>query len=299
VLEPSILPGPFAVDDLRLSSAAPRGPAPPGLVSGSVLDAGTSGRGSYDHVRVDVRQPSWLVLGEGYNRGWQAWCDGRSLGPSTPIDGYANAWRVRPGCHAVRLAFGPNRLALIGYVVSAVAVLGCLLLLAAAAWWRSRRPLDRGLAPADGLRPPERLWAPAPGAATPVSRPASPVRTVLTVLAAAVVFGFTFGVAAGVGSLVVIAIVVWRGIGAARLALAAGVLLGIVVPLLYLIGPADQLGGNHYGYAAQHITAHWAGVGAIGLLMGALWRTLRRPPKRCKRAPGAVADRAGGSDSVP
>ena len=64
-----VAPGPFAVDYLRLSSPASRPPLASGP-SGHVVAAGTAGRGSYDHVRVSVSHPSWLVLGEGYNRGW-------------------------------------------------------------------------------------------------------------------------------------------------------------------------------------------------------------------------------------
>ena len=110
-----------------------------------MVAAGTAGRGSYDHVRVSVSHPSWLVLGEGYNRGWQAFCNGRSLGAPTPIDGYANGWQVRPGCQAVRFAFAPNRVAKLAYLVSAIAGLLCLLALIGSHQWRveSRRTAAR------------------------------------------------------------------------------------------------------------------------------------------------------------
>ena len=110
----SVAAGPLAVDELRLSSPAP---APRGRSRrGAVLDRGTAGRGSYSHVRVSVFAPSWLVLGESYDRGWEALCNGRSLGAPVPIDGYANGWRVGAGCRNVRFTFAPNRLALIGYL---------------------------------------------------------------------------------------------------------------------------------------------------------------------------------------
>jgi len=268
----TVAPGPFALDALALSSAAsaPASAAPSG---GAVLASGTAERGSYDHVRVTVSHPAWLVLGEGYNRGWQAWCDGRSLGTPVPIDGYANGWPVRPGCRSVHLAFGPNHLALIGYVASGIAVLGCLVALLAV-WWRRRR-VPGGPVPAP---PAAVLPAPAAGPKSAdrqrIGRSLSP-RGLLIAVGAAIAFGFVFGVVAGLVALAAILVVLWRGIGAATLAVAAGLLLGAVVPVLYLIEPGDQHAGNHYGYASQHLNAHWVGVAAVGLLMGALWRTLR------------------------
>ena len=73
--------------------------------------------------------PSWLVLGESYDRGWQATCNGRSLGAPVPINGYANGWRIGRGCESVTFSFGPQKLADIAYIVSAVAGLACLVLL--------------------------------------------------------------------------------------------------------------------------------------------------------------------------
>jgi hypothetical protein len=135
-----VSPGPFAVDYLRLASPASLPPLPAGP-SGHVVAAGTAGHGSYDHERVSVSRPSWLILGEGFNRGWEAFCDGRSLGTPTPIDGYANGWQVRPGCRAVRFAFAANRLAGIAYLISAIAGVLCLLALIGSRQWRveSRR----------------------------------------------------------------------------------------------------------------------------------------------------------------
>ena len=87
-------------------------------------------------------------------------------------------------------------------------------------------------------------------------------------------FGFVFGIRAGIVAVPVLAVILWRGVGPRPLTLAAGALLGIVVPLLYIIDAPSSAGGNHYGYATQHLTAHWVAVAAIGLLFVALWRTL-------------------------
>src|SRR5207302_1087735 len=71
------LPGPFSVDLLRLASPAPVAAPAPG---GRVLSAGRVGDSSLDGVKLSVRTPSWLVLGESYDAGWRATCNGRSLG---------------------------------------------------------------------------------------------------------------------------------------------------------------------------------------------------------------------------
>ncbi len=270
----AVAPGPFAVDDLQLSSPAPR-PGAVTLDTGGVIDSGTSGHGSYDHVRVTVTGPSWLVLGEGYNRGWNAYCNGRSLGAPSPVDGYANGWPVGAGCRQVRFAFAPNRVAEIGYLISGLTGLVCVaLILVGARRWR-RRVAGRAVG-ADASA----LGLPASPRAAPV-RPGA--RALLSLAGAAIAFGFVFGLLPGLLSVPVIALVLWRGIGARALTLAATVLLAIVVPVLYLIHPGDSSGGNHFGYAMAHLGAHYVGVAALGLLMAALWRSLRS-----QRAPGST-----------
>ncbi len=106
------------------------------------------------------------------------------------------------------------------------------------------------------------------------SRPAD--RALTAALPAAFVFGFVFGVVPGVVSVPVIALVLWRGIGGRRLTIAAAALLGIVVPILYLVHPGNERGGNHFGYAMGHLGAHYVAVAALGLLMLALWRSRQR-----------------------
>ncbi len=258
------LPGPLAVDELELISRAPRPkPATP-LSAGRVLDPGSTGRASVSHVRVAVQADAWLVLGEGYNRGWQASCDGHSLGPPRPIDGYASGWPVRPGCRDVNFAFTPNRSALVAYAISALAGAACVLLLCLAALRRRRN----GWAPL--IVAPEPMWI---GDAAPAGSWRL-VRALAIAIPVGAGFGFVYGVAAGLLAIPVLAVILWRGVGAGALTVIAGVLLGVVVPVLYLVHPGGGAGGNHYGYATQHMAAHWVAVAAIGLLDVALARVL-------------------------
>jgi arabinofuranan 3-O-arabinosyltransferase len=283
----AVVTGPLAVDDLRLDSPAPR-PVAVAASAGAVRAGGavTPGRGSFDHVRVTVSAPSWLVLGEGYNRGWQATCNGRSLGAPTPIDGYANGWRVSPGCENVSFRFHPNRLALVGYVISLVTGVLCLVLIGVG-WWRRRRlAAEPDRAPAGAVSAPALAPAPAPASAWTLGRALG------AAVIAGCVFAFFFGALPGVVSVPVIALVLWRGIGARRLTLAAAALLGIVVPVLYLVHPGSRSGGNHFGYAMGHLGAHYVAVAALGLLMLALWRSARYP-----RGPDGGA--ASASSSAP
>jgi hypothetical protein len=279
-----VAPGPFAVDELRLSSPAPRPPAV-ALDTGRVIDSGTTGHGSYDHVLVDVTRPSWLVLGEGYDRGWSAYCNGHSLGTPSPIDGYANGWRVGPGCRQVRFAFSPNRLAAIGYIISALAGLVCVALLVIAMWRRRRRvaiavaepAAEDSASPRPAAPPAQAAPDPAPAAwPGPELEPRWPLpRTLPTAVLVGIAFGFVFGIGPGLLSVPAIVLVLWRGIGARGLTLAAGGLLAGVVPILYLVHTGGERGGNHFGYAMAHLGAHYVGVAALGLLMAALWRSLR------------------------
>ena len=64
-------------------------------------------------------------MGQSFSKGWQATCDGRDLGESVPIDGYANGWRAPADCRdvAFKSRLSPPRR---GYASAVV----CALLLA-------------------------------------------------------------------------------------------------------------------------------------------------------------------------
>jgi hypothetical protein len=247
--------GTLRVDLLRLRSAAPAPVARPALASGRVLDPGTEGNGRRSGARIAVAAPSWLILAESYDRGWRATCDGRSLGTPVPLDGFANGWPVDTSCRTLDFAFAPGQPARWIGLGSGLACLFLLVFLL--------------------LRPPA---APAPAAA-PVPADRAPLRWPLARaavlgVAAAAVLGFLFAWRAGVVLGPVVALVLWRGSGARTLALAAGGLLAIVVPAIYVLFPPADLGGHNSAYATELLGAHWVGVAAIVLLGLALWRSL-------------------------
>jgi arabinofuranan 3-O-arabinosyltransferase len=209
--------------------------------------------------------PSWLVLGESFNRGWRAYCGDRSLGEPQLIDGFANGWRVGPSCTRARIAYAPNATARISYWVSGLA---CLVLLALVLLGR------RGVAP----RLPAVPWADAePG------RPGLPVRWALAFgLAAGIALGFLFAFRAGAVLAAVVALALWRGVSARTLILGAGGLLAVVVPLIYVLFPPDDLGGFNPEYATKVLGAHWIALVAYLALAAALALTLTAGRRRAR-----------------
>jgi hypothetical protein len=256
---------------MRLRSPAPVPLARTARLAGRVTDPGTMGRGSYDGVRVAVSEPSWLVLGESYNRGWRAECDGHSLGKPSVVDGFANGWRVQPGCTRVSLTFGPQKAVWWGYAIGAIACLALLVLMAV------RRP-RRVETPAVPIEPDDRPWR------------LTARQALLAGAAAAVVFGFVFALRAGLVIGPVVALVLWRGMSARTMILIAGALLAIVVPAIYVIFPATDRGGYGPAYPVERLGAHWVTVAAVVLLIFALARTLSRASRRSRAREAATAD---------
>jgi hypothetical protein len=91
---------------------------------------------------------------------------------------------------------------------------------------------------------------------------------------AAAGFGFVFALRAGVLIGPAVALILWRGVPARALTLAAGGLLAVAVPVLYVLFPGDDRGGYDTRYAVEHLGAHWVAVAAFVLLFLALARTL-------------------------
>ncbi len=109
-------------------------------------------------VKVDAtRKPFWLVLGESHNAGWAATADGRGLGPSQLVDGYANGWRVTPsaggGPMTITVTWTPQRTATISLWISVLAGLACIGIVIAASLRRRRRKRAAPVAEAEVVAP--------------------------------------------------------------------------------------------------------------------------------------------------
>lgn len=132
----------FDVDRLVLSSARGGGAAtelsPSGTQVASAAAVGapaprvevtSTGRASVSARVFRATRPFWLVLGQSQNAGWRATVNGRDLGASTLVDGYANGWLVRPHAGApldVTFEWVPQRTVDRALAISVVSVLGCL-----------------------------------------------------------------------------------------------------------------------------------------------------------------------------
>jgi hypothetical protein len=234
-------------------------------------------------VRVDG--PAWLVHGESYSRGWRASCDGRDLGEPVPLQGYATAWLLdAPGCADLDLEFAPDAAV---RAAGAVSLAAALVLLAVVVWPRRRG----GTEPA----PPAELPEPDAGL-----RPRPLVLALAAGALAGGVSGFVFALRAGVLIGPGVALILWRAIPSRQLVLAAGALLGVVVPLLYLALPARDRGGYSTTYPEEHLEAHWAAVAAVALLATALVRGLAVSTARARRdVPAAAPPGADGPGEAP
>jgi hypothetical protein len=69
-------------------------------------------------------------------------------------------------------------------------------------------------------------------------------------------------------------VVLWRGCPTRWLLAAAGLLLVVAMPVLYLLGGWRDHGGFNSNYANDHQGGHWAAVAAVVLLGVALVWTL-------------------------
>lgn len=266
------LPGTFSVDALQMRSAAPAGIGGE-AGGGRVVDPGTLHNSSLKGVRVDLSGPSWLVLGQSYSVGWEATCDGRSLGEPRPINAYANGWLAPADCREVAFEFAPQATARLGYLVAGLVCLALLAFVIAGAVAGRRRAAEADLARWPDLTP-GRMSLPAAAAIS---------------LAVTIPLALLLAKRTGVVIFPLLTLVLWRGIGPRLLTAGAAVLLGLVVPLMYaVISPRDR-GGWNFEYSVELMQAHWVGVGAFVLLIAACWRALGT----------ARASQAGGPSTTP
>ncbi|MSX02652.1 MAG: DUF3367 domain-containing protein, partial [Actinobacteria bacterium] len=256
------LPALLLPEIVSLDSPAPAGP-PEQTGGGELISAGTGTGSNRSGVKVDLSGPSWIVLGESWNRGWTATCDGRDLGRSQPIDAFANGWLAPADCRSVAFKFAPNATVQRLYFVSAAAILALLLMLVGMAIRRrgEAEGLEIGLKRLPDPDPPDRGGLKA---------------IVIACCATAAVVGFCFSLRAGVLLGPAMALLVWRGVSNRTFFLVAGGLLATAVPILYVVLPVEDHGGYNASYAGDLVAAHWVAVVAVTLLGAGLLRSLLR-----------------------
>ena len=263
-------------DYLRLRSPAPDGSAPGALPPGTLVAPGTSTDDSRrDGVRLALKAPAWVVLGQSWSSGWRAWCNEtggreRALGPPVLIDGYANGWLVGPSCHTVHMLFTPQRVATWSYLASALA--GLALLLVATIGFvagRRRRPPAAHAPDAARTQREERVLAPIAGGAGNGMPPPDRLvvlgwRDALLLGAVAALIGWGMFGLRGAAILGVLAVVFGReGASVSRL-LAVSALGLVAIPIVYLARPAaGSIAGFDFSFAIEHEPAHYVAVGAV------------------------------------
>ena len=221
-------------------------------------------------MRVALSHPAWLVLGESYDSGWQARCDGRSLGAPQLIDGYANGWVAPAGCRNVSFQFSPQSTVNLGYVISGAVALALALLLIV-------------------IRPPARAARDRPAplrdlGVMDAGRRLSLPRAAALAVALAVVLGFVFAKRAGIVIAVGLFVIFWRGYGPRALAAAAGARAAGGRPHRLSGDRPPQPGRLQLQLQRRAIYAHWLGVAAVIMLGLAVWMTLRAA-RRWTRSP--------------
>jgi uncharacterized membrane protein YfhO len=93
-------------------------------------------------AEADLSVPGWLVLGEWYYPGWQAWADGREQ-PIYRANFGLRAIPLGAGIHQVTLRYRPRSL-YIGGGVSLFTVLGLILVFSWRIWIRKFRQEGNG-----------------------------------------------------------------------------------------------------------------------------------------------------------
>ena len=127
------------------TSGGPRNASPPKVFVKS--QTSTSMSLSVSGVSSRTR-PFALVLGQSISNGWQASIGSQSLGTPVLIDGFANGWHVDPaalnaslrgGTMSVSLRWTPQRRVNFALILSALSILGCLVLVLVTTRRRWRR----------------------------------------------------------------------------------------------------------------------------------------------------------------
>ena len=222
-------------------------------------------------------KPFWLVLGQSLSPGWTANATGvGDLGEPRLVDGYANGWLVTPSSSAfdVTLTWTPQTKVWIALVLSAVALLACLVL---ALWPFGRRRLNRVDAvpddqPLPDIGSPVARWDAGAGgaggggggAAGDVTR-AGPLTVVGTALATGLLTGLVITPLAGVfvGALTALAFVLPRGRALLRLGAVACLLISAAYVVELQWHYKLPLNGSWPATFSKVATISWLAVGLL------------------------------------
>jgi len=121
--------GSVLLDEIVLSDPGSRSADPePARTSLPGLSPDNSSPTSRTAVLQGCSEGCWLVLGESHNRGWRLSVGGVDRGPARRVDGGVNGWLLpaTPDGAAVRLQFGPQRVANVAQIASLVGALLCV-----------------------------------------------------------------------------------------------------------------------------------------------------------------------------
>ena len=205
-------------------------------------------------------KPFWLVLGQSLSPGWTASAAGiGDLGQPRLVDGYANGWLVTAPNPSfdVTMTWTPQTRVWISLAVSAVALLGCLLL---ALWPFRRRRANRLDAEPDDQ--------PLPDVISPLARGdggARPLTVAATAIGTGLLTGLVITPLAGVivGVLTALAFVLHRGRALLRLGAVACLLISAayVVELQWHYGL--PLNGSWPATFSKVATISWLAVGLL------------------------------------
>ena len=120
---------------------------PAAATAGPKVTVDNQSRTSYDLTVTGADKKFWLVLGQSQSLGWHATVNGKSLGSSTLVDGYANGWQIDPSGSRtlhVELTWTPQNVVWIAIGLSLLAVIGCLALALAPIFRRGPAPVVEG-----------------------------------------------------------------------------------------------------------------------------------------------------------
>jgi hypothetical protein len=189
---------------------------------------------------------------------------------------------VSKTCHAVDLAFAPNRAVRATEIVSLAAALALasILLLGAR---RSRRREKTARAAAGDDAPAARGGIAPPAADdSPARLPAAKAAPAAVVLSLAL--GFVFAARATPLFALALFVILWRGISTRVLVVAASLLLVVVIPVLTLAIPVTDRGGYDPDYAGERVAVHWVAAAAVAILVVVLARLLATARRRAGRS---------------